>query len=172
MTRLQQQQILFGTGIVCVILAVIFWGLVPAYEYKADLKSQQERTRQRLEELQALKAEFEQAKAGSGNTRAMGEKGPGFTLFSFLEQQATRDGIKEQIAYMRPSSESLSTGVVEDQVQMRLENVRLPNLVAFLKNIEYAPESIFVKRMTIRSPRSDPGQLRSDLVIVTYRTES
>ena len=172
MTRLQQRQILFGTGIVCVILAIIFWGILPAYEYRAELQDKQQKTRVRLQELEALKAKYEHARASSGNTQAMGEKGPGFTLFSFLEQQATRDGIKEQIAYMRPSSESLSTGVVEDQVQIRLENVRLPRLVAFLKNIEYAPESIFVKRMTIRSPRSNPGQLRSDLVIVTFRMGS
>lgn len=171
MTRQQQRQIIFGTGILFIILAAVFWGLVPAYEYKAELKDQQERTLQRLQELQSLKTQYEQARSSSGSSRAMGEKGPGFTLFSFLEQQASRDGIKEQIAFMRPSSENLSSGVIEDQVQMRLESVRLPSLAAFLKNIEFAPESIFVKRMTIRSPRANPGQLRSDLVIVTYRME-
>jgi general secretion pathway protein M len=172
MTRLQQRQILFGVGILCVLLALVFWGIVPAYDYKAELKAKQQQTRVRLQELKALKAEYEQARSSSGNTQALGSKGPGFTLFSYLEQQASRDGIKERIAYMRPSSENLDSGVVEEQVQMRLENVRLPSLVAFLKSIEFAQESIFVKRMTIRSPRANPGQLRSDLVIVTYRMES
>jgi len=172
MNRLQQRQILFGVGLVCVLLALIFWGIVPAYDYKAELRDKQQRTRVRLQELEALKAEYEQAKSSSGSTQAIGSKGPEFTLFSYLEQQASRDGIKGQIAYMRPSSENLASGVVEEQVQMRLENIRLPSLVAFLKSIEFAPEAIFVKRMTIRSPRSNPGQLRSDLVIVTYRMET
>jgi general secretion pathway protein M len=172
MTRLQQRQILFGVGILCVLLALVFWGIVPAYNYRAELKDKQQQTRVRLQELKALKAEYEQARSRSGNPRALGSKGPEFTLFSYLEQQASRDGVKEQIAYMRPSSDNLASGVVEEQVQMRLENIRLPRLVAFLESIEYAPESIFVKRMTIRSPRASPGQLRSDLVIVTYRMES
>jgi len=163
-----RRTLLFGLAGLLVLVAVLVWVVLPAYEYKSELQRRQAETRRLLGTLAELKSEYQQAKR-SAQGRGTGSRQPNdFSLFSFVENQAGRDGIKEHIAYMRPSTEESPQGLVERQVQIRLEKIRLAPLIDFLKHIEYAEARIHVKRLTVRSPRNNPGELRVDLLLAAF----
>nr|AGF93675.1 hypothetical protein FLSS-16_0016 [uncultured organism] len=154
-----------------VLVAVLIyqWGLSPVLSYKKELVQRQEEAQERLQELKKLEKRYVQAQKSSDKSDSLDQKDPNFTLFSYLEEQASKNGIKDNIEFMRPSSENLSSGVTERQVELRIGNVSLDKLTEFLKQIEFAPETIFVKRLTIRSPEKNPGNLQVNSIIVTYR---
>jgi hypothetical protein len=91
-----------------------------------------------------------------------------FTLFAFLEALASREGLKGNIEYMRPSVKSLDDGHQEEQVEMRLNGVTLAGIIPYLYHVETAPEQVHVKRLTIRPQQRDQSLLDVNLVIVTY----
>ena len=169
MNTIYEKKWIFIALAVLVAFLIYEFGFAPAISYKKELVQEQEQTEKRLKELKKLQKEYERAKSSGDKSGSMGEKSPDFTLFSYLEKQASKNGIKNNIEFMRPSSQELSSGVMEKQVELRIGNVSLSKLTNFLQQIEFAPEGIFVKRITIRSPKSNPGNLQINSVIVTYR---
>ena len=168
MDPILRQRLIFSLAGCLVLLAGYQWLLKPALNYRQEIRQEQQESRQRLEDLQRLKRRYLQAKQGSGAKSMFGEKPKGFTLFSSLERQAAQAAMKENIEFMRPSSRQTSQGFLEQQVELRLDKVRLAKLIDFLADIESAKENIFLKRLTIRSPRAEPGSLKVDLLVVTY----
>ena len=74
-----------------------------------------ERSDQRLQLLIRLEQAYRQVIAENARIEQdLGGRGQDFTLFAFLEAQASRDGLKKQIEYMRPSVKSLSDTHQED----------------------------------------------------------
>ena len=167
MTAGQKRHLLYATAAVLIALAVIQWVLLPMIAYRENLTKRQERAEQRLLELRALGQKLAQAEQQSRQETDSEAKPADFTLFSFLEKQATEDGVKDSVEYMRPLTEERN-GRAQEKVQIRLEPIRLAKLASFLAHVELAPEGVFVERMTIRSPRQDPGRLRVDLVFATF----
>lgn len=167
MTSQQRKRILYAVAAGCLLLALFQWVFIPAKNYRADLRARQELAIQRLQELQALGRQLEQTKELVTAKEQAGNKPAGFTLFSFLEEQASADKVKNSVEFMRPLSEQRN-GRAQEKVQMRLDPVSLDRLTSFLAHVEQAPEGIFIERMTIRSPRQEPGRLRVDLVFTTF----
>ena len=172
MDPILRQRLIFSIAGCLVLLAGYQWLLKPALDYRREIRQEQRESRQRLEVLQRLKGRYVQAKQGSRADSVFGEKQKGFTLFSYLERRAAQAAMKENIEFMRPSSRQTSQGFLEQQVELRLDQVRLAKLIDFLADIESAKENIFLKRLTIRSPRSEPGSLKVDLLAVTYSSVS
>jgi len=163
-----RRTVLIGTAAVLILVSIVVWGVLPVYEYRQELRQRQEQTRQQLAQVSRLAAEYRQAKRAAASRPDDDAKSTQSSLFSFVENQADRDDIKRHIAYMRPNTVESPTGAVEKQVQIRLEDIRLAPFLAFLKHIEYAETDISVTRLTIRSPRDNPGQLRVDLLLAAY----
>lgn len=148
-------------------VAVVVWGIVPAYEYRDELRSRQDRAAKLLDEIVRLKSLYRQSKQSSNGHSDDGRASADFSLFSFLENKAGSDGIKKHIGSMRPKTVESPDGLVQRQVQISLEKIRLVPLLSYLKHIEYAGKQISVQRMTIRSSKEAPGELRVDLLLST-----
>jgi general secretion pathway protein M len=164
-----RQRILLLAAVLCLAFAAWQWGVVPAMQYKQALEERSSRTLSRLNELLTLRQELEAAQTAAKQGLALKRPNPDFTLFSFLEQLASKAKVKDHIQYMKPSSRNLSGGFSEDLVQMRLEGIHLAKLIRFLASVEDSEQDVFFKRVTIRSPKTSPGVLRADLVAGMYR---
>lgn len=156
-----------GLALALLLLAVI----LPLRSHTAQLDSRIDRTQEQLELLNTLGTEYRAAQAATPRTQRA-RRGPGFTLFAFLEDAASRDGVKERIEFMRPGEVSGEGGVREESVDMRLSAIRLAQLVPFLHRIENGAEMVGVRRLTIRSQAKDPGLLDVDLTATAYRVDA
>jgi general secretion pathway protein M len=93
----------------------------------------------------------------------------GFTLFSFLDNLAGRTGIKQNIAYMKPSTTSVRNSPFSlSMVEMRINSLTMEQLVNFLHGIEASPNMIWIKRISII--KDEKGDLiNSVLQVETYQ---
>jgi general secretion pathway protein M len=151
-----------------VVLALVQWLIRPILSRRQQMETSIQRTEQRLQELLDLEQTYRQVLAESAKVaKDLSERQQGFTLFAFLESLASRDGLKNQIEYMRPSVKTLSDAHQEEQVEMRLNGVTLAILVPYLYHIETAPEQVRINRLTIRPQQKNRSLLEVNLVVVT-----
>ena len=91
----------------------------------------------------------------------------GFTLFSFLEQEAAQSDIKGHIKYMKPSSSQGTGPYKESTVEMKLEGVTLKQLVGYLHRIESPRDAISIKRISITENKKKSGYIDAVLKALT-----
>ena len=169
MTKDRQRQILWVAAGLVLFFAVIQWFIRPILNYREKLDSRIELSEQRLGQLAGLEQTYRQVLAENAKVAEnLSGRQKDFTLFAFLEALASRDGLKDQIEYMRPSVKTLSDTHQEEQVEMRLNGVTLAKLVPYLYHIETAPEQVAIKRMTIRPQQRNKSLLEVSLVVVTH----
>ena len=100
--------------------------------------------------------------------KALARRPGGFTLFSFLEKQAGRSGVKPNIKYMKPSTSINRESYSESSVEMKLENVTLEQLVEYLYLVESPENLVGIKRISIKQSRGSPEYLTVLMQLVTY----
>jgi general secretion pathway protein M len=170
MTRVTQRQLIWiGAGLV-LIFAVSQWLIRPVLGRRQQLASNIQRSEKRLQELVRMEGIYRKMRAENARLeKNLRGRQQDFTLFAFLESLAGRDGIKEQIEFMRPSVKELSDTFQEEQVEMRLKDVSLKQLVPYLYHIETAPEQVRIRRLTIRPQQRKESLLEVNLVVVTRK---
>ena len=157
-TRLPHPAVL-AAGVAALLLGIYMWVVTPL----ADGLTVREK---RLEV--ALRAEADAARLAAAIDRA--QKGPAaparpenFTIFSFVENAATREGIKDHVEFMRPASKDLGDGRREMAVDLRLAGLGMQQLLAFLQRVE-APDMRVRVRQLILQP-SAKGGLDADMSV-------
>jgi len=122
-----------------------------------------------LQEIQQLEKEYQALQLHSGDIQErLKKRPPTFTLFSFVEKQATIAGIKEKINYIKPSTVEGDGPLQESRVDMKLQQITLENLVNFLKDIESFTKVVSVSRISIQEYGKEEGYLNAVIQIVTF----
>ena len=123
-----------------------------------------------LEEVIALRTEYQLLRIDSGNIGAvLANRSTDFTLFSFLEEQAGRAGIKTKIKYMKPSLSTEGTPYKESSVEMSLEGITLKELVGYLYLVESPENLVRIKRMSVKQSKGNTEYLTALIHVVTYQ---
>lgn len=91
-----------------------------------------------------------------------------FSLLTFMEEAATTAEVRERITGMQPHVQSLAQGYQETAVDLRLEGVQLPELLALLATIDRAPYDLHVRRLQIRPKFDNPVNLDATVQVLSY----
>ncbi|MDD3993519.1 MAG: type II secretion system protein GspM [Desulfobacteraceae bacterium] len=123
-----------------------------------------------LAEMQRLKARYDRLRSEAASQKErMGRRQAGFTLFSFLDSAAGEAQLKDRIAYMKPSTDPVKdTPYRLSRVEMKIQDVSLPELVAFLHRVETAPEAMTVKRLSITQTGKEEKWIEAVLQVETF----
>mgnify|MGYP000990105422 CR=1 FL=1 len=123
-----------------------------------------------LAEMQRLKARFDRLREDARSQQErLGRRQAGFTLFSFLDAAAGQTQLKDRIAYMKPSADPIKdTPYRLSRVEMKIQDLRLPELVAFLHRVETAPEAVTVKRLSITQTGKEEKWIEAVLQVETF----
>jgi len=100
--------------------------------------------------------------------KRLAKRAAGFSLFSFLEEQAAAAKVKGLVTYMKPSTNEIDEGFNESIVEMKIEKVNLEQLVSFLRKIESDDMIVLVQRISIQENTQTNGLLDSVLNIKTF----
>ena len=142
--------------------------IMPTLARLKDLDGLIERKGTELAEMRALQADYQQMAGQSEKAlRALEQRGRGFTVFSFLESLAEQTRVKQNIKYMKPSTNSLSDRHNESSVELRLEKIHLDQLISYIYQIEYGEKLTRIKRVHIQPQYSNPSLLDATLVVYT-----
>ncbi len=91
-----------------------------------------------------------------------------FSLLTFMEEAATAAQVRERITSMQPQVQTLTQGYEETAVDLRLEGVQLPDVLALLAAIDQAPYNLQVRHLQIRPKFDNPVNLDATLRILSY----
>ena len=91
-----------------------------------------------------------------------------FSLLAFIEEATTTAQIRDRIAGLQPQAPIVVQGYQETAVDLRLDGVSLPQLLALLMAIEQAPYDIQVHHLQMKPKYDNPVNLDATLKIVTY----
>jgi general secretion pathway protein M len=168
----RREKLIVAAAAVCLALFLIAYLIIfPILDRRTRLERQIASQSQALVEMNLLKAEYQKlthhAQRSTNRVRA---RGAGFTLFSFLDALAGKSGIKQNIAYMKPSTTTqknspLSLSIVE----MKINGLTMEQLVNFLHGIETSPNLVWIKRFTISKDEKEGDLINSVLQVETYQ---
>lgn len=169
LTKREKLYVALGTSLVTIFLVLQFV-LLPFFDAREKVRHSIEINEKALEEIVALSSEYRTLRVDSGDIGVILARRPkGFTLFSFLEGQAGRAGIKSNIKYMKPSISTDATPYKESSVEMKLEKITLKQLVEYLYLVESPKKLVRIKRISVKQSKGSPEYLTVLLHLVTYQ---
>ncbi len=104
-----------------------------------------------LAEMQILRQKYVER----FGTKVSGKSMPGsgqrqFSLFSFMDTQASQSGIKKNVVYMRPfTRKHQGTGQTMNMVDIQLASVNLSDLMTFLSLVESEGQGVVIKSLSL-----------------------
>ncbi len=136
---------------------VVQFILLPTLDRKKVLEQQFMSRQVSLAELSALEKEYQRLSGlNKIKTNAVSNRDRDFTLFSFLDTLAEQSGVKDNVAYMKPSSKALSDKAYSlSMVKIKLDALYLKELVAFLHGVESFRNNVHIRSLSLSKTGKD-----------------
>jgi general secretion pathway protein M len=165
----RERTILLVGGIV-IGLSLIFVLIVdPLLAHLERLDRQASRKQKDIRELAALSQDYAAKRARLEKVEArMPPLNSHFALITFMEEAAMATHVRERITGMQPQVQTLPQGYQETAVDLRLEGVQLPELLALLVAIDQAPYGLQVRHLQIRPKFDNPVNLDATVRVLSY----
>lgn len=166
----QRERIIVASGGAVVAAALAFMLIVDPLMASIDKLDRQARRKAKdSQELALVAQEYvgKQARIDKLEQR-MPSPSAQFSLLAFMEEATTTAQIRDRIVGMQPQAPLVVQGYQETSVDLRLDGVTLPQILALLVAIEQAPYHVQVHHLQMKPKYDNPVNLDATLKIVTY----
>jgi general secretion pathway protein M len=166
----QRDRIILAVGGAFVAAALVYLLVIdPLIETIDRLDRQARRKAKDSQELALVAQEYlvKQARVAKLEER-MPVPPAQFSLLAFMEEATTTAQIRDRIVGMQPQAPIIVQGYQETSVDLRLDGVSLPQLLALLVAIERAPYAVQVQYLQMKPQYDTPINLDATLRIVSY----
>lgn len=165
-----RERTMLSVGAVVVVASVLFVLIIDPLLATMERLDRQAAKRQRESgELAVLGADYASKRMRLAQAeKRMPATDSGFSLLAFIEEAATAAHIRERIAGMQPQVQVLAQGYQETAVDLRLDGVLLPDLMALLLAMEQAPYEFQVRHLQVRPKFDNPANLDATVRVVSY----
>jgi general secretion pathway protein M len=162
----REKKIIAACLAIAALIFLHFAVVSPTLEKRSNLKTRVQEARSQSVELKLLKQQYDQILQESEKiNRRVKNRPRNFTLFSFLDQTASRLNLKNNLAAMKPSRQQLDENLVEDMVEVRLEGISLENLVSYLYEIERTGAAVVISSIRIQPESRLGGGLNVHMLV-------
>ncbi|WHZ30361.1 MAG: hypothetical protein OJF51_005164 [Nitrospira sp.] len=166
----QRERTLVLAGGIVLGLSLLFVLIVdPLLDSLDRLERQEVRKRKDLAELAVLGQAYlaKRDRLAKSENRMPGTDSH-FSLVTFMEEAATGAHVRERITGMQPQQQLLAQGYEETSVDLRLEGIQLPDLLALLIAIDQAPYDLHVRHLQIRPKFDNPVNIDATVRVLSY----
>ena len=166
----QRERIIVAAGGAMVAAALVFLLIVdPLMASINKLDRQAQRKAKDSQELALVAQEYviKQARIAKLEQR-MPSPPAQFSLLAFMEEATTAAQIRDRIVGLQPQAPTVVQDYQETAVDLRLDGVSLPQLLALLVAIEQAPYDVQVHHLQVKPKYDNPANLDATLRIVAY----
>jgi len=166
----QRERIIVATGVTAVAAALVFMLIIdPLMDTIDKLDRQARRKAKESQELMLVAQEYVAKQARIAKLEQRMPNPPAqFSLLAFMEEATTTAQIRDRIGGMQPHAPMVVQGYQETAVDLRLDGVSLPQILALLVAIERAPYDVQVHHLQLKPKYDNPANLDATLRIVTY----
>lgn len=166
-----REQLVLGWGAVIVLGLLVYMAAVdPLLQKMAMLDRLIPQKQKELEQLNRLREEYGRLKGRvDENVRSLGAD---FSLSTFVEKTVLEKVGKPHLAGIKPQPDLPFENYQEITVEVRLEQVTLAQVVAFLSGLEQAPQRLRAKRLEIKSRFNEPDLLDATIIVAVYQLKA
>jgi general secretion pathway protein M len=170
-TKREKYAIWLAGGIIAAFLFVQLV-ILPFTEKRRLLDRQIAAQTEALDQMQSLEVEYQTIRQATDAAAAgMARRSQGFTLFSFLDTLAGQSGLKDRIAYMKPSTSTQENSPFKVSiVETKLQAITMNQLTAYLYRIETSPNMVRIRRLSISKADQQSGTIDAVLLVETYES--
>ena len=160
-------------GALIVVVLLFIFGIVAPYRSALERLDKKIASKQRqLVEVRQLSQEYRQLQQQlTASEQRLASSGD-FSLLSFVEATSIRLAGRDSLTAMRPQPAATLEGFREEAVEVKLEKIRLNQLVQLLFAAESAPAPMLVKTLRIKPRFDDRNLLDVTLTFASYRRSS
>ena len=146
----EKNTIALGSVLVIVFLVMQFIYL-PLVDRKKDLIRIFEIEKDAVKKMALLQKQLQDLTRNLDiDQKILAARSPGFTLFSFLDNQAEKSGIKKNIDYMRPFSQDMDNDpYIISKVRLKLKDLYLKDFINFIKGVETSGNGVYVISLSL-----------------------
>lgn len=168
-----RERYMVAAGTIFVLLFLFYQIVVgPFFTSKQQLERSLKNKARDVVELKLLQKQYQQV---SGNKKAIAERlqtrDPGFSLFTFVEQQVDLVRMKERVTLIKPAQSEYENGLRQSIIELKIEGIVLAQLVDFLALIESFDKVVFVERIAVQTNGREAGLLDATLSVLTFEIE-
>lgn len=171
--RMEKREQLMLTGMIAVVSALLLFHFLfsPLLDSRQRLQKSLIKKNTELQEIRDMQQEYQSLLLQSGDIQErINKRAKDFTLFSYIEKQATVAKVKKTIKYLKPSEVEKEGTLNESRVDMKLQRISTANLVGFLKGLESDKNVVFINRLSIQEHGKDQGYLNVVIQVITFKT--
>ncbi|OGR26123.1 MAG: hypothetical protein A2277_08240 [Desulfobacterales bacterium RIFOXYA12_FULL_46_15] len=163
----REKYVLISGAIFLILFFGISFGIVPIFEKKTNYERILKEKQVALEEMVSLQHRFLALSSGMDSKKKLiANRKEGFSLFSFLDAEARKSGLKDKVAYMTPFSKKIEkTAYSMDTVKFKLTGVYLKELTDLLSHIEASENGVAITALLLTKTGKNNDRL--DAVIET-----
>ena len=167
----REKNILIG-GVIFVILFLGFQlGIAPVFAKRDNLDRILHDRQKALEEMLVLQKKFSSISSNfDARAQIQAQRKEDFSLFSFLDSLIQQNGIKDNVAYMKPVVKKLEKSkYMLSTVKIKFQGVYLKEFIDFLYRIESSGNGVNITFLSLLKSGSKSGKdkLLLDAVIET-----
>lgn len=162
---------LIAAGVVFGIFLILQLIIFPIIDRRSRLRDQIKNHKAELVEMQLIKAEHGVLTSNNRYMEGRLRRRPkNFTLFSFIDQLAGKNGIKKNITSMKPSTSNLKNSPYGlSTVEMKINALTMEQLAPFLHGVENSNQLVWIKRISISKGGKNDTLLDVVLQVVTLQ---
>lgn len=169
----REKQIVTAGLVFLVCFAVFHFLVSPLLQSRQQTQKALLHKKEDIQKISQLQTEYYKLQNQAVNIEErLQKRSPSFSLFSFIEEKATKAKVKQHINSMTPSTSDGEGALQESRVDLKLERISLQQLVDFLKEIESAKDVVVIKRISIQENSREDGALDAVMQIITFTKKS
>jgi general secretion pathway protein M len=165
----REKRVVMAGAIFLVCFIVFHFAVSPLLQARQQTQKALIQKSEDIKKIRQLQKEYRQLQNQAENIQnRLQKRNPSFTLFSFIEERATKANVKQQINSMTPSTSEGEGPLQESRVDLKLEKISLQQLVDFLQQVESKDDVVAIKRISIQENSKDEGLLDVVMQIITF----
>jgi type II secretory pathway component PulM len=166
-TRREKTVIIGGAGLLGLLL-VLQLVVHPALERLSMLRRVVSDKRVILADLRGKSLEYKSVEAEVNRLRSMiGQQQESRKILSSMERIRQTCGLSENMLSLKPTTTTIDTRYQETLVEVRLDGVKLVQLVAFLTQLDSLHLAGGIKALEVQHADRSPGSLRAVVQLAT-----
>lgn len=165
----RREQVAVAVGAVAVLAAVLYLGVIAPYRNALARLDGKIVSRQRqIREVESLRREFLVLQQRQSAAEARLDKGGAFSLFPFVEGLVGQIAAKENLVSMRPQPPVPRESLLEESVEVRLEKVRLDQVIRLLYAVDTADALLQVKHLRLKTRFDDRTLFDATMTVAAF----
>jgi general secretion pathway protein M len=165
----QREKIILALGGCALLVILAVMAVVLPYRNALDRMDDKIVSRKRqLVQVRELQQEFRQVQQQAAEIDRRAAQGANFSLFSFIESTTQDVAGRENLIYLRPQPGGTEGDLTVETVEVKLEKIRLDQLVRLLYAAENADALLQVKNLRSKIRFDDPTLLDVVMTVSSF----